>query len=217
MLTPVDRYQTGYNAGKPTGATLGSKTATTGIYYNVLVTKGDGGQQAFEVDLSDAYTAARSGYTLGTFTLASVTLQGDAYGDITPVGTKVTPTKYDVTLQGSSVSVDERYSTAYKTSTLGYYPRGSKYSGTLYTNGTKEYTGTLYVGGSYTEVTVVAGSPGAGVNLYKNKGTHTYRNSGNAATYYDVGSSTVLYKAGTKITGLRKAGTVNSTTYYTKS
>ena len=217
VLTPVDRYQTGYNAGKPTGATLGSKTATTGIYYNVLVTKGDGGQQAFEVDLSDAYTAARSGYTLGTFTLASVTLQGDAYGDITPVGTKVTPTKYDVTLQGSSVSVDERYSTAYKTSTLGYYPRGSKYSGTLYTNGTTKYTGDLYYGGNYTEVTVVGGSPGAGVNLYKNKGTNTYRKSGSAATYYDVGSSTVLYKAGTKITGLRKAGTVNSTTYYTKS
>lgn len=217
VLTPVDRYQTGYNAGKPTGATLGSKTATTGIYYNVLVSKGDGGQQAFEVDLSAAYTAARSGYTLGTFTLASVTLQGDAYGDITPVGTKVTPTKYDVTLQGSSVSVDERYSTAYKTSTLGYYPRGSKYSGTLYTNGTTKYTGDLYLGGNYTEVTVVAGSPGTGVNLYKNKGTNTYRKSGSAATYYDVGASTVLYKAGTKITGLRKAGTVNSTTYYTKS
>ena len=217
VLTPVDRYQTGYNAGKPTGATLGSKTATTGIYYNVLVTKGDGGQQAFEVDLSDAYTAARSGYTLGTFTLASVTLQGAAYGDITPIGDSVTPTKYNVTLQGSSVSVDERYSTAYKTSTLGYYPRGSKYSGKLYTNGTNEYTGTLYVGGSYTEVTVVAGSPGSGVNLYKNKGTNTYRKSGSAATYYDVGASTVLYKKGTKITGLRKAGTVDSTTYYTKS
>lgn len=217
VLTPVDRYQTGYDAGKPTGATLGSKTATTGIYYNVLVTKGDGGQQAFEVDLSAAYTAARSGYTLGTFTLASVTLQGDAYGDITPVGTKVTPTKYDVTLQGSSVSVDERYSTAYKTSTLGYYPRGNKYSGTLYTDGKTKYTGTLYVGGNYTEVTVVAGKPGAGVSLYKNKGTNTYRNSGNAATYYDVGESTALYKAGTKITGLRKAGTVDSTTYYTKS
>ena len=76
VLTPPDRYQTGYDAGKPTGATLGSKTATTGIYYNVLVTKGDGGQQAFEVDLSAAYTAARSGYTLGIFT---------EHADITPI------------------------------------------------------------------------------------------------------------------------------------
>lgn len=217
VLTPVDRYQTGYNAGAPVSASLGSKTSRTGIYYNVLVNKGDGGQQAFEVDLSAAYTAARTGYTLGTFTLATVTPQGTAYGDITPVGQAVTPTTYNVTLQGSEVTVYERHTTAYKTSTLGYYPRGSKYSGTLYTNGTTKYTGDLYYGGNYTEVTVVGGSPGSGVNLYKSAGTGTYRKSGSPATYYDVGSSTKLYKAGTKITGLRNPGTAVSDTYYTKS
>lgn len=234
VLTPADRYQTGFDDGKPVSATLGSKTSTTGIYYNVLVNQGNGGQKALEVDLSAAYTAARSGYTLGTFTQATITLQGAAHADITPItgitkykkvtnlyksGSKTTYYKGD----GSKYSAAVCYArskgpqlTHYSNTTL-YYKSGSSY----YTAGTHDWyysnsAGTQYYTTSSLDHYLKPDSDGA----YQLKGNtvDVYPRTGSAMTGYvkDTSGTVELGSAGTKVTGLYDAGE-SSTDYYTKS
>ena len=53
-------YTAGYNAGKPASGTLGSKG--TGTNWTVNVRKGDGTVAGITVNLSSAYTDARTGY-----------------------------------------------------------------------------------------------------------------------------------------------------------
>ena len=58
--------------------------------WDFIITRGDGTTKTLVIDCSDIYTAARSGYTLGTFTLADITLQGDAdsvYKEVSSGGT----------------------------------------------------------------------------------------------------------------------------------
>jgi len=55
-----DNWTTGFNAGVPTGATLGSKV--TGTTWNVSIARGSYAAVAKTIDLASAYTDARSGY-----------------------------------------------------------------------------------------------------------------------------------------------------------
>ena len=53
-------WTTGFNAGVPTGATLGTKV--TGTVWNVSIARGSYAAVGKTIDLSSAYTDARSGY-----------------------------------------------------------------------------------------------------------------------------------------------------------
>ena len=87
-----DARQAGYDAGKPNGTvTIGSKI--TGTTYNVSISRSDGTALGSTMNFYDIYEAAREGYTLGTFTRQTITLQGTPTSSLTLQGAehKVTP------------------------------------------------------------------------------------------------------------------------------
>ena len=203
-------YTNGYNDGYPSGTiTIGSKI--TGSTYNVSISPTSGTAKATTKDFSSIYADARDGYTQGTFTLASVTLQGSqvsgtCYHTVPTGGTVYYTAGSSVTTLGSSVT---------PTSVSGYR-RGSSVSmsrDTIYRKGT---------GGTYTEI-------GYCYYCQSSSGASTLYKGGDYFNYHDVGTSSTLYYAGSSVTqisggGVRlstvtaySAGSTVSDTYYTKS
>lgn len=151
-------WDAAYAEGYPSGTiTIGSKV--TGTVYNVSISPTSGSARATTKDFASIYSDARAGYTQGTFTLASVTLQGTPAGTCYPVnnsgttyytaGSAYTYYKGDggtYTVQGTSAGLC--YEAATSGGTLLYtagtaedlYPMAddhyANYTGTLYTNGT---------------------------------------------------------------------------------
>lgn len=203
-------YDSGYSNGYPSGTiTIGSRI--TGSTYNVSISPTSGTAKATTKDFSSIYADARDGYTQGTFTLASVTLQGQrvtgtsyhtvetggtvyytAGTAVTRLGSSVTPTSVSGYRRGSSVSMSR--DTIYRQGTGGVY----KKIGYCYFCDSTAGASTMYKGGDY-------------------------------FNYHDVGTSSTLYYAGSSVTpisggGLRlstvtayQAGSTVSDTYYTKS
>lgn len=205
-----DIYTNGYNNGYPSGTiTIGSKI--TGSTYNVSISPTSGTAKATTKDFSSIYADARDGYTQGTFTLASVTLQGQrvtgtAYHTVETGGTVYYTAGSSVTKVGNSV----------KPTSVSGYRRGSSVSmsrDTIYRKGSS---------GSYIEI-------GYCYYCQSSSGASTLYKGGDYFSYNDVGTSSTLYYSGGSVTpisggGLRlstvtayQAGSTVSDTYYTKS
>jgi len=205
----------------PQGDTLTTSLTNTGHWGNPSVTaeedentyyyatKATIGNSATIYDTGNTTTISGLGrYNAGVtegeshYKQATVTLEGDAYGSITPIvnGSGVTPTKQTLPIAYSSGTHYLRYTTALKLSHFG--------NKTLYvapTGGAQSYTYDWYYVDRY------------GTSYYESAGSvaaYSYSNY----TYYTVPSTyenTTLYKAGSSITNLRKPGTPDSTTYFT--
>lgn len=207
-------WNDGYAKGSPSSGTAGGRTSgVTALVHDFTITCADGTTKTIQIDCTSIYSTARTGYSPGTYTQATVTPQGEAYGDITPIG-----------------SSGGKY-----TSTLLYYPgTGFNYlevSGEITGRGraaTVQYEGILYSKNSYGGYT----SQGDG-KWYRNSGSLYLGNGGDGYTgsykwitpigspiwalVPDSSGGTEYYTKGTKIIGLRHPGTPDSTTYYTKS
>jgi len=237
-IADTQYYQDGVAAALARGkaaslkdAVLGAKVQGQKWYVNI--TKADDSTQLLEVNLASAYADARNGYTLGTFTPATVTTQGTGVSiqeigsavyfkseSITPVGTKYSAVANTVTVQGTGVSIQAigsavyfkpvsitPISTGYAVTARTRYLRGtSKTALTGYSNYNSGSSITLYrrSTNSYGDVTYSS----AGYHVWRYGGsTETLYESGGSATDYDVGSGAsgkTLYEAGTAVTRYEK-------------
>jgi hypothetical protein len=190
---------TGANAGKIT-ITLTNEVSTSDTTehitnFNIAATQ-------FYIDAVAA--AEQNGIAIGEshFTQATVTLQGSAYGSITPIsGSGVTPTQRTLPIASASGTYYLRYTSSLKLSHYG--------NATLYPSPTPSS-----VGENHDWYYVDSRS---GTSYYQSAGTATAY-SVTDYTYYTVPSSyanTTLYKAGNAVTNLRYPGTPDSSTYYT--
>lgn len=138
----------------------------------------------------------------GHFDLASVTLQGAAYGSITPIkGYGVLPSH--ITVQ--KATADGEYLLR-KPAALYLTHDGNKTYYVAPTGGATGYTRDWYYVDS------------GGTDYYRANGTAT-KYTLSTAEYYTVGAGyagTRLYEADSPITNLRKPGTTDNSTYYTK-
>ena len=237
-IADTQYYQDGVAAALARGkaaslkdAVLGAKVQGQKWYVNI--TKADDSTQLLEVNLASAYADARNGYTLGTFTPATVTTQGTGVSiqeigsavyfkseSITPVGTKYSAVANTVTVQGTGVSIQAigsavyfkavsitPISTGYAVTARTRYLRGtSKTALTGYSNYNSGSSITLYKRStnSYGDVTYSS----AGYHVWRYGGsTETLYESGGSVTDYDVGSGAsgkTLYEAGTAVTRYEK-------------
>lgn len=123
-------YTTGYNNGRPVSGTAGGRTSgVSGLVHDFSITKGDGTSATLQIDCTSIYNTARSGYTYGTFTQQTITLQGSPTSSLTLQGQAATKTQ--VTLQGSatsSLTLQGAAQTVYETVSSGgtmYYQAGA--------------------------------------------------------------------------------------------
>lgn len=243
-IASTQYYQDGVAAALAQGkaaslkdAVLGAKVQGQKWYVNI--TKADDSTQLLEVNLASAYADARNGYTLGTFTPATVTTQGTGVSiqeigtavyfkseSITPVGTKYSAVANTVTVQGTGVSIQAigtavyfksvsitPIGTAYTVTTRTRYLRGSsKTALTGYSNYNSGSSITLYrrSTNAYGDVSYTS----AGYHVWRYGGsTETLYESGGSATDYDVGSGAAgmtLYAAGTAVTRYEKVSSGGS-------
>ena len=243
-----------YDAGRTAGynSATGSYTKSGGV---LKITKGTGGTAfpiSFSIDAAITYNSTTHKYTAkalcdddlmdstesgtqaydagvtageGHFSLASVTLQGSAYGSITPIGTQYNYTYTQLYESGDSYSY-------YKGNGSSVTGRGSSQSvsvcgnavrfvrhtsgtpsGTWYTIDNSSGSLTYYLSKSETWY------PGNGSSVTGRGDQVTGTNRGSSKWAYVSNSSgaVVRYAAGTAITNLRNPGTTNSNTYYTKN
>ena len=193
----------GHSQGDPISGTVGSAVANK--VHNFLINRRDSTQSTIQIDCSSIYAAAREGYTLGTFTQATVTLQGNSVS-VKPIsstsvrlGTKGTYYKGDggsFTAQGESV-------TAYKKLSSGgtvYYKAGG--AQTYYAAGTT----TVEARGGSVSVTPVGSAYGfTYMTIYNSSGKAmgsrwVSNGTGGASTMYTAGSAVTYYRGngGTK-------------------
>lgn len=258
-----------YQNASPASGTALSRHGTAWS-WDFSIKRGDGTSKTLTIDVSDIVTAARVGYTLGTFTQATVTPQGDSdsvYVEVSSGGTNYykagTKTKYrnagtthtyyaagsSATYYNAGSSTKTAIGSSHTPSRKSGYLRGDKVTGTNQGNKWNSSSYPLYYkyNGSYIAISTA---------LYYAGSSYEYYKGGSSFTYYDVGTSSVLYEAGdsftvqgskatvtlqgrevsvtvqgtevevTPISGSAlmlaattryKAGTPDSTTYYTKS
>lgn len=206
-----DWYTAGYNDGKPVSGTAGGRTSgVSALVHDFTITKGDGTTATLQINVSDIYATARNGYTYGTFTPATVTTQGTAHADITPIGTEYHYTYTHLYKAGSS-------NTYYQAgSSKTYYNYGGTYSGYAGDGG--------YIVGRGDSVSVTP--VGNAVRFKRHTksemptGTwYTINSSDYDLTYYVGGSSTTYYKGngtsgylrGTSISGYKQGTSVTVT------
>lgn len=237
-IASTQYYQDGVAAALAQGkaaslkdAVLGAKVQGQKWYVNI--TKADDSTQLLEVNLASAYADARNGYTLGTFTPATVTTQGTGVsiqeigtavyfksGSITPVGTKYSAVANTVTVQGTGVSI-QAIGTAVYFKSVSITPIGTAYTVTARTRYLRGSSKTALTGysnyNSGSSITLYRRSTNAyGDVSYSSAGYHVWRyggstetlyESGGSATDYDVGSGAAgmtLYAAGTAVTRYEK-------------
>lgn len=224
-------YTNGYNDGKPTSGTAGSRHGS-GYSWDFVITKGDATTATLTIDCTSVYTDARSGYTKGTFTQATVTPQGnsdsvfieassggydyyqaDSNATYYQAGTE--ESYYDG--NGGEFTVQGETETVYPGNGTSGYLRGSTVtvtkqgsSVTVYPRGTVHY----YIRHAKTDTPTGAWyerttSKPSGVTYnteYGDGGSATYYNAGSDVTYYK-GDGSYVYGRGTAMTRY-KAGTV---------
>ena len=189
-----------YSAASPASAVMGGVSGT-GQNHECTITKGDGTTTTLVVDCSGIYTAARQGYTQGTFNLATVTVQpstsDSVYVEVSSGGTNY----YQA---GAAVTV---------------YDRGTGI--TVYDAGTAIE--------AYSKGAGATAYPGNGGEVYPITSTHRFVHDG-TARHYDVngnlignhnwyhkvssGGDTVLYGVGTKTYGRGESFTYYPAIYY---
>lgn len=170
--TSVARISVGsvYTDGSPASGSAGARSGST-YDWSFVITKGDGTTTTLTIDCTSIYSDARNGYTLGTFTLADITLQGSAvscYVEVSQGGTN--------------------YYTAGTAETV--YNAGS---GTKYDRGDSVTAREVVSSGG--TVYYLAGS----ATTYYNAGTVTKYDRGDTVTrYLRSSSATMLKDDGTK-------------------
>ena len=243
-----------YDAGRTAGynSATGSYTKSGGVLKISKTTGGTAFPISFSIDAAITYNSTTHKYTAkalcdddlmdstdsgtqaydagvtageGHFSLASVTLQGSAYGSITPIGTQYNYTYTQLYESGDSY-------TYYKGNGSSVTGRGSSQSisvtgnavrfvrhtsgtpsGTWYTIDNSSGSLTYYLSKSETWY------PGNGSSVTGRGDQVTGTNRGSSKWAYVSNSSgaVVRYAAGTAITNLRNPGTTYSNTYYTKN
>lgn len=225
-VNAVERYNAGatvgYNNGRPVSGTAGGRTSgVSALVHDFTITKGDGTTATLQINCSSIYATARQGYTAGTFTLASVTLQGDSQS------------VYIVPSSGGTNYYQAGTAKTYYNagSSATYYNAGS--SVTYYTRNTTALTLKRYSTGEVTlYVAPTGGAQGIKHDWYyvDNNGTKYYTSTG-SATVTKQGSSVTVTKQGSsvsvtpisgsalKLTATTRfaAGTTVTDRYYTKS
>ena len=230
-------YTSGYNDGKPVSGTAGGRTSgVSTLVHDFTITKGDGTTATLQINVSSIYATARTGYTYGTFSLASVTLQGSqdsVYVEASSGGTNyyqadtaatyyeagTAETYYDG--DGGSFTVQGEAETVYPGNGTSGYLRGSSVTVTkqgsavtVYPRGTTYY----YVRHSSSETPTSAwytrqtSQPASGTTYdrrFADGGSETYYSAGSDVTYYK-GDGSYVYGRGTAMTRY-KAGTVTKT------
>jgi len=244
-----------YDAGRTAGynSATGSYTKSGGV---LKITKDTGGTAfpiSFSIDAAITYNSTTHKYTAkalcdddqmdtaesgtqaydagvadgeGKFTLASVTLQGSAYGSITPIGTEYKYTYTQLYESGDSYSY-------YKGNGSSVTGRGTKQSINVCGNAVRFKRHTSSETPSGTWYTIV--SSGYDLTYYLSKSEYWYPGNGSSVTgrgdqvtgtnrgsskwaYVSNSSGAVVrYAAGTAITNLRNPGTTNTNTYYRKT
>ena len=215
--TSVARVSVGsvYTAGEPASGSAGARSGST-YNWSFVITKGDGTTKTLTIDCTSIYSDARNGYTLGTFTLASVTLQGS---------------QVSCYVEASSGGYDYyRATTAtyYNAGTVTKYDRGetvtrylrSSSATMLKDDGTKrlyDVNGSLV--GNYHWFHVVTSG---GTNYYTAGGTAVdYKGDGGSFTVQGSQATVNVINTGTKkhlvATTRYNAGSTVTNTYYTKS
>ena len=216
-------WNDGYAKGSPSSGTAGARqTGVTSNVHTFTITRADGTTKDILINCDSIYSLARTGYTLGTFTPATVTPQGTEH-KLTPIsGTAIKlGTKASITpISGSAVSVfklkDGKTTNWITPVTNGRYltPCGDYFSGRKRgssCNVTKQGSagpklkkwgsGTLYPNPNGT----------GGMNktwYYEDSGGTQYYNGGSSTSghYYDggeyegyaAGTAVFVYDAGTK-------------------
>ena len=181
-----DWYTAGYNDGKPASGTAGGRTSgVSALVHDFTITKGDGTTATLQINVSNIYATARNGYTYGTFTPATVTTQGTAHADITPIGTEYHYTYTHLYKAGSS-------NTYYQAgSSYTYYEYGGTYSGYKGNGG--------YIVGRGSSVSVTPCGNAVRFKRHTKSETptgtwYTINSTDYDLTYYVGGSSTTYYK-----------------------
>ena len=255
LMDSTDSGTEAYDAGRTAGynSATGSYTKSGGVLKISKTTGGTAFPISFSIDAAITYNSTTHKYTAkalcdddlmdstesgtqaydagvtageGHFSLASVTLQGSAYGSITPIGTEY---KYTYTqlyesgdsysyYKGNGSSVTGRGSSQ-SVNVCGNAVRFKRHSssetpsGTWYTIVSSGYDLTYYLSKSETWY------PGNGSSVTGRGDSVTGTNRGSSKWAYVSNSSgaVVRYAAGTAITNLRNPGTTYSNTYYTKN
>lgn len=100
VAAKADRWQTGFDAGVPTGATLGSRV--TGTTYNVSIARGSYAAVGKTIDVSGAYADARDGYTAN-----SLIENTKDYGTVTSNGSiEITPSSGKEAMKKATITVN---------------------------------------------------------------------------------------------------------------
>lgn len=190
----------GYGQGDPISGTAGSLVYSKA--HNFTINRRTGSPSTIQIDCSSIYAAAREGYTFGTFTQATVTLQGGSVS-VKPIsstsvrlGTKGTYYKGNggsFTEQGTTVA-------AYKKLSSGgtvYYRAGS--ATTYYNAGTT----TVEARGGAVSVTPVGSSYGfTYMTIYNSSG----KAMGSRWVSNGTGGASLMYTAGSPVTYYRGNG-----------
>lgn len=190
----------GYGQGDPISGTAGSLVYSKA--HNFTINRRTGSPSTIQIDCSSIYSAAREGYTLGTFTQATVTLQGNSVS-VKPIsttsvrlGTKGTYYKGD----GGSFTVQGGPVAAYKKLSSGgnvYYKAGS--ATTYYNAGTT----TVEARGGAVSVTPVGSSYGfTYMTIYNASG----KAMGSRWVSNGTGGASLMYTAGSAVTYYRGNG-----------
>ena len=204
-----------YNNGSPASGSAGSRSGST-YNWSFIIKRGDGTTKTLTIDCTSIYADARSGYTLGTFTQATVTLQGSSQSVYVPVSSG--GTNY------------------YKAGTaVTYYKSGNTY--TYYTSGTNVVRYTIS-NGKRLKDDGTARHYDVNGNLIGN--FHWYHEVTSGGSYYYNASRADVIEQGTAVditlrgdavtvtpisgsalmlaaTTRYAAGSTDSTTYYKKS
>ena len=266
-FSTLTSYNAGYNGVK------GSYTTSGGVLTVSKAASGANFPLSFSIDAGITYNSSTHKYTAkalcddtqmdsvesgteaytagvtageGKFTLASVTLQGTAYGTITPIGTEHKFTYTHLYKAGTAATYyyAGNSATYYQGNGSTLTGRGTKVSVTpigtqhklkytkLYTDGTNvqwayvsDSSGstTWYSAGSATEYyqgngsTITGRGDSVTVTVQGSSVSVTPQGATQWAYVADSSGTTSYYAKGTNITNLRNPGTTNSTTYYTKT
>ena len=173
-----------YNAGCPSSGVAAGRHGST-YNWDFTITKGDSSTATLTIDCSAIYSDARSGYTQGIFSPATITLQG-------------TPTS-SLTLQGAAASTS--------TATL----RGSAATTTTVTLQGSATSSLTLQGSSQTVYEEVS----SGGTVYYTAGTATTYYKGNGSSVTGRGSSQSVSVCGNAVHFKRHTSGTPSGTWYT--
>jgi hypothetical protein len=120
-------YNSGYSKGSPSSGTAGGRTSgVSALVHDFTIKRADGTTKTLQIDVSNIYTTARSGYYTKAQYDANYTSgynNGKPSGTIT-IGTKVTGTTYNVSISrsdGTALGTTKDFSAIYTDARQGYY------------------------------------------------------------------------------------------------